>query len=244
LPHLPISRKDAGVQRMKNPRQAKGVRPRVLLADTEALIVEALRALLEGEFQIVGLVTDCSALFSECRRRKPDVVVLDGAMPGLRSLDVGRELAAAHPSARLVYLTNSSDPRATSEAARLGAVCYVLKSASAVDLKRAIRRAMSGRLQHMEVMTSRSESGGDPADDLTLRQREVLRLIAEGRSMKEVAHILHVTPRTVAFHKYNIMARLRVRSTAELVRFAVKHGELVPAVESRGRGSLRPSVQA
>ena len=208
--------------RKKSSRRARVAKVRVMLADSEALVVEAFRALLEREFDVLGTVTDWQSLVHECRSLKPDVVVLDVTVPSPSGQDPGRALLAACPSAKLVYLTNKKD-RVAAEALRFGAAGHVPRSADAGKLKSAIRSAMSGSLR-VGVLASLSDAEDDPGEHLTIRQKEVLQLIAEGRSMKEVAEILHVTARTVAFHKYNMMDRLQVKSTAELVQFAVKHG--------------------
>ena len=220
--------------RAKGHKKTKARKIRILLADPEALVLEAFAALLGQEFEVVGAVTDGRALLEECSLRKPDVIVLDIALSGL---EAASKLAASYPSANLVYLTTNPDPRGAAQVARLSAKGYVPKSAPAAELKEAIRCAARAQ-SSVEAMKpplpsqDRSSSG-----DLTHRQKEVLQLIAEGRSMKEVAHILHVTPRTVAFHKYNIMGRLRVRNTAELVHVAVKQGVLAEGL-SRSSGGI------
>jgi len=203
-------------------------RPRILLADDHVLLLEAFRALLEPEFEVVGAVTDGRALLADCARLRPDVAVLDIAMPLLNGLDAGRQLKAEHRSIRLIYLTMNTDPELAGEALRLGASGYVLKTSAASELKQAIHEALRGRsyitpLIAGDVVGALAQprpSGGE----LTVRQREVLQLLAEGRSMKEAAAILNVTPRTVAFHKYRMMEQLRVKSSAGLVQFAGKHG--------------------
>lgn len=216
------------MRRTKNHRRAKSPRVRLLLAGSEPLVSEAFRALLETEFDVLGTVTDGRSLVHACRKQKPDVVVFDVAMSTLNGLEAGRELLAACPSAKLVFLTNKTDPRLAAEALRLGAAGYVLKTAAPGELKSAIRTAANGR-SRTAALSSLLEIEDGSSDQLTARQKEVLQLIAEGRSMKEVAEILHVTPRTVAFHKYNMMDRLRVKSTAALVQFAVKNGVVGPA---------------
>lgn len=203
-------------------------RPRILLADDHAMVLEAFRALLEPEFDIVGTVTDGRALIGDCARLHPDVVVLDIAMPLLNGLDAGRRLKAERPSIKLIYLTMNPDPFFASEALRLGASGYVLKTSAASELKQAIQEA----LKHRSYITPLIAGDAVVAlinqqptrRELTTRQREVLQLLAEGRSMKEVAAILNVTPRTVAFHKYRMMEQLQVKSSAALVQFAVKNG--------------------
>jgi DNA-binding NarL/FixJ family response regulator len=202
-------------------------RPRILLADDHAMLLEALRALLEPEFEVVGMVTDGRALVAESARLTPDVVVLDIAMPLLNGLDAGRQVKTARRSVKLIYLTMSPEPALAAAALRLGASGYVLKSSAARELKQAIHEALKG-LSYItpliagEVVGSLMAPRGE--QELTMRQREVLQLLAEGRSMKEVGDILNVAPRTIAFHKYRMMEQLRLRSSAELIQFAVKQG--------------------
>jgi DNA-binding NarL/FixJ family response regulator len=203
-------------------------RPRILMADDHLMLLEAFKALLEPEFEVVGTVTDGRTLLEEFSRLHPDVVLVDVAMPLLNGLDAGRQLKAQRRSVKLIYLTMNPDPDVASEALRLGASGYLLKSSAAQELKQAIHEALRG-LSYITPLITREVVGSlierrtsRPA--LTTRQREVLQLLAEGRSMKEVAAILDVTPRTVAFHKYRMMEQLRLKTTAELVQFAVRQG--------------------
>jgi DNA-binding NarL/FixJ family response regulator len=208
-------------------RSATVSRPRLLLADGEALVLEAFGSLLRNEGKVVGMVTDGRSVLPECQRLQPDIVILDVAMPVLNGLDAGRLLREQCPSVNLIYLTMNADARVAAEAVRLGALGYVLKSGSSAELKLAIAAAAKGRPYITPVLADVVGSllGWTRAPlGLTARQREVLHLLAEGRSMKEVAQLLHVTPRTVAFHKYKMMGELRVKTTAELVHFAVKQG--------------------
>jgi DNA-binding NarL/FixJ family response regulator len=207
-------------------RKAMG-RPRILLADDHTILLDAFKALLESEFEVVGAVRDGRALLAECARFNPDVVVLDISMPLLNGLDAGRQIKSERRSVKLIYLTMNPEPRLAAEAFRLGASGYVLKSSAATELRQAIREALNGRsyitpLITGEVFGSLIEARETP--ELTIRQREVLQLLAEGHSMKEVGGILNVAPRTVAFHKYRMMEQLRLKTTAELIQFAVKQG--------------------
>ena len=203
-------------------------RPRILMADDHLLLLGAFKALLEPEFEVVGTVTDGRALLEECSRLHPDVVLLDVAMPLLNGLDAGRQLKAQRRSIKLIYLTMNPDPDLAGEALRLGAAGYLLKSSAAQELKQAIREALRGRSYITPLITSDVVSSlmepRPPRAELTPRQREVLQLLAEGKSMKEVAAILDLTPRTVAFHKYRMMEQLRLKTSAELVKFAVQQG--------------------
>ena len=202
--------------------------PRILIADDHALLLDAIKALLAPEFNVVGMVTDGRMLLEEFERLHPDVVVLDVAMPLLNGLDAGRQLKARRRSVKLVYLTMNPDPDLAGEALRLGASGYVLKTSAAHELKQAIQESLRGR-SYITPLITEAVVGSliEPRasrPELTIRQREVLQLLAEGKSMKEVAAILDVTPRTVAFHKYRMMEQLRLKTSAELVTFAVRQG--------------------
>jgi DNA-binding NarL/FixJ family response regulator len=202
-------------------------RPRILIADDHAMLLEAFKALLAPEFDVVGTVTDGRALVAECLRLHPDVAVVDISMPLLNGLDAARQLLADRRGLRLIMLTMNPDPEVASAALRLGAAGYVLKSSAASELIQAIREALVGRT-YITPLITRDVVGSllhsRPAPELTPRQREILQLLAEGRSMKEVGGILNVAPRTVAFHKYRMMEQLRIRTSAELVQFAMKQG--------------------
>jgi DNA-binding NarL/FixJ family response regulator len=202
-------------------------RPRILLADDHTLLLDAFKALLECEFDVVGAVTDGRALLTQCALLNPDVVVLDIAMPLLNGLDAGRQIKSERRSVKLIYLTMNPEPRLAAEALRLGASGYVLKSSAATELRQAIREALKGRSYITPLITGDvvgSLIEAREAPELTIRQREVLQLLAEGRSMKEVGDILNVAPRTVAFHKYRMMEQLRLKTSAELIQYAVKQG--------------------
>ncbi len=203
-------------------------RPRILMADDHLMLLDAFKALLEPDYDVVGTVTDGRALLEEFTRLNPDVVLLDVAMPLLNGLDAGRQLKAQRRSVKLIYLTMNPDPDLAGEALRLGASGYVLKSSAAQELKQAIQEALRGR-SYITPLITRDVVGSliqqrPERHELTVRQREVLQLLAEGKSMKEVAAILDLTPRTVAFHKYRMMEQLRVKTSAELVKFAVREG--------------------
>ena len=203
-------------------------RPRILMADDHLMLLEAFKALLEPDFDVVGTVTDGRTLLGEFSRLNPDVVLLDIAMPLLNGLDAGRQLKAQRRSVKLIYLTMNPDPDLAGEALRLGASGYVLKSSAAQELKQAIQEALRGR-SYITPLITRDVVGSliqqrATRPELTARQREVLQLLAEGKSMKEVGAILDLTPRTVAFHKYRMMEQLRLKTSAELVKFAVREG--------------------
>lgn len=203
--------------------------PRVLLADDHELLLGAFRKLLADDCEIVGQVSDGRALLAAVEQLKPDVVVLDIAMPVLNGLDAGRQIKSRWPAVKLVYLTMNEDPDLAAEAFRSGASGYLLKRSATSELVTAIREAMMGRTYVTPLITAgllesiMNGSGQPSGHQLTPRQREVLQLLAEGRSMKEVASLLEVTPRTVAFHKYQMMEQLGLKSTAELIQYAVRH---------------------
>jgi DNA-binding NarL/FixJ family response regulator len=204
-------------------------RPRVLLADDHVLLLGAFETLLASECEIVGTASDGRTLIEEAERLQPDVVVLDISMPLLNGLDAGREIKRRAPRIKLVFVTMNEDVDLAAAAYRIGASGYLLKRSAASELLLAIREAMTGRSYLTPLVTDGVVSSllraaeGKPSQELTPRQREVLQLLAEGRSMKQVASVLNVTPRTVAFHKYRMMEQLHITSTAELIQFALRH---------------------
>ena len=203
--------------------------PRVLLADDHTLLLGALEKLLSPECEIVGQATDGRTLVAEVDRLRPDIVVLDVAMPFLNGLEAGRQIKHAHRRTKLIFLTMQEDADIAAEAFRVGASAFLLKRCAASELLAAIRDVMLGRTYVTPLI-----AGGlvgslihaaeqKPTSEITPRQQEVLQLLAEGHSMKEVAAELHVTPRTVAFHKYQMMRQLKIKSSAELIQFAIRH---------------------
>lgn len=204
-------------------------RPRVLLADDHTLLLGALAKLLAEDCDIVDQVSDGRALVAAAEKHKPDLIVLDIAMPMLNGLEAARQIKQRVPNVKLVFLTMNEDPDLAAEAFRCGATGYLLKRSAASELATAIRETMQGRSYVTPLITEGLVGSLMNADahrgshELTPRQREVLQLLAEGHSMKDVATVLNLTPRTVAFHKYRIMEQLNVKSTAELIQYAVKH---------------------
>jgi DNA-binding NarL/FixJ family response regulator len=206
-------------------------RPRVLLADDHVLLLEAFRRLLEPEFEVVDSVSDGAQLVEAAVRLAPDVVVTDVSMPRMGGLEAARRLRGILPSARIVFLTVNEDAQLAAEAFRFGASGWVLKSSTATELVQAVRAALRRR-RYLTPLIAGGDidalpipaSGAPASEQLTPREREVLHLLAEGKAMKEVAAVLGITPRTVAFHKYRMMESLGIRSSAELVRFAVRSG--------------------
>ncbi len=210
------------------------MRRRVLLADDHTLLLEAFEKLLEPDFSVVGAVSDGRALLSAAAQLKPDVIVLDISMPLLNGLDAARQIKQTMPGVKLVFLTMNENPDLASEAFRVGASGYLLKTSAASELTKAIEEALCGRSYVTPLITrgmveSFIGRSGDQRDGakLTPRQREVLQLLAEGHSMKEAAKILDVTPRTVAFHKYRMMEQLHLKTNADLIQLAIREG-MVP----------------
>jgi len=204
--------------------------PRVLLADDHALLLGAFAKLLAADCEIVGQVADGRALVAAAEKLKPDVIVLDISMPILNGLEAGRQIKQRLRNVKLVFLTMNEDPDLAAEAFRAGASGYLLKRSAASELLTAIHEVMLGRSYVTPLITEglvgslmHSGPAQQAAHELTPRQREVLQLLAEGKSMKEVAAVLKLTPRTVAFHKYQMMDQLNIKSTAELIRYAVSH---------------------
>jgi DNA-binding NarL/FixJ family response regulator len=203
-------------------------KPRIIIADDHTLLVEAFEKLLAPECDVVSKVADGRALLVAVREHKPDIVILDLAMPLLNGLDAARQIKQMDPSIRLIFVTMNEDPDMAAEAFRAGGAAYLLKRSAGSELLTAIREAMKRRSYITPLVTegmlgslmhASTESG---ARQLTTRQREVLQLLAEGKSMKEVAAILNVTPRTVAFHKYRMMEQLKIKTTAELIQYAIR----------------------
>jgi DNA-binding NarL/FixJ family response regulator len=205
-------------------------RPRVILADDHTLLLEAFAKLLADECEVVDTVADGRALVESVARLKPDVIVADIAMPLLNGIDAARQIKQTQPDSRIIFLTMNEDPDLAAEAFRAGASGYLLKRSAASELQTAIREVMKHR-SYVTPLVTEGLMGSmlharDPrqgSEHLTVRQREVVQLVAEGRSMKEIGHILHIATRTVAFHKYRIMDQLNIKTTAELIQFAIKH---------------------
>ena len=203
--------------------------PRVLLADDHELVLGAFEKLLSSECEIVGRVSDGRALLGAAEKLRPDVIVLDIGMPLLNGLEAGRQVKQSLPNTKLVFVTMHEDADVAAEAFRGGASAYLLKRSAPSELMTAIREVVQGRSYVTPLVTEGlvgllmkvDERKHSP--ELTSRQREILQLLAEGRSMKEVAAELNITARTVAFHKYRMMEQLKITSSAELIQYAVKH---------------------
>jgi len=204
--------------------------PRVILADDHTLIAEALHRLIAPQFDVVATVADGRALLDSAASLKPDVVVVDIAMPLLNGLEAGRRLKQKMPGVKLIFLTMNEDPELAMEAMKSGASGYVLKQSAASELLHALQAALQGKsyvtpriARRMQESFIRNPQGRKHHESLTPRQKEVVHLLAEGKSMKEAADILRLAPRTVAFHKYRVMQDLGLKTNADLIRFAIKN---------------------
>ncbi len=214
------------------------MRCRVLLADDHTLLLEAFAKMLEHDYSVVGTVSDGRALLSAAAELMPDVIILDIAMPLLNGLDAARKLKKTMPKVKLIFLTMNEDPNVANEAFRAGASGYLLKTSALSELSKAIQEALGGRSYVTPLIAQDMEDSfiRQPADDrgipqLKPRQREVLQLLAEGRSMMETAKILNVTPRTVAYHKYRMMEELNLKNNADLIQLALRE-HIVPTKSS------------
>lgn len=207
------------------------MRARIFLADDHTLLLDAFSHLLEPKYEVVGTATDGRKMLKMVSKLEPDLVLMDIAMPNLNGFDAGEKLKKILPDVKLVFLTVNEESDMVAEAFRIGADGYLLKSSAASELFEAIdtvlnsKNYVSPKLAQDKVDLFIRNPGIQKAHgDLSLRQREVLQLLAEGHTMKKVAAILNITPRTVAFHKYQIMETLEVDTNSELIQYAVKHG--------------------
>jgi len=201
---------------------------RILLADDHALLLDALTRVLADDWTVVGQVADGNLLPAAVDALRPDIIVLDIAMPPVNGLSLGRQIKKLHPGVKLIFLTMNEDPDVAAEAFRAGASAYVLKRSAASELSTAIREVTRGAtyitpLVTRGVVKSLLSEDERATHGLTPRQRDVLPLIVQGHSMKKIAAELGMSPRTVAFHKYQMMAQLEIKSTAELIQYAVKN---------------------
>jgi DNA-binding NarL/FixJ family response regulator len=205
--------------------------PRILIADDHMLVAEACKKLLESDYEVVGTVSDGRSLVRAAAELRPHLIIVDVSMPLLNGLDAGQQIKELIPSVKLVFLTMNHDADLAAEAFRRGASGYLLKTCAAPELAIAVREVLRGKSylspmiakDTVDFLLRQDKRLVDEANKLTERQREVLQLLAEGKCMKEVAGVLNLTARTVAFHKYRIMDVLNAKSNAELVQYAVRH---------------------
>jgi DNA-binding NarL/FixJ family response regulator len=206
-------------------------KPRILLADDHVLVAEALRGMLASVYDVVGTVSDGRSLLDAAMTLKPDLIVVDIGMPQLNGLDATRQIKRLLPNVKVIVLTMNEENGLVVEAFRAGAMGYLLKHSAPKELLQAIEEVLKGasylspRITSGAVAAMLRSSVVKPQEacELTPRQREVIQLLAEGRSMKEIADVLTISLRTVAAHKYRVMEQLEIRTNAELYRYAVKH---------------------
>ena len=205
--------------------------PRILIADDHTLVAEACKKLLDNDYEVVGTVGDGRSLVRAAVELRPHLIIIDVSMPLLNGLDAGQQIKELMPGVKLVYLTMNHDVDLAAEAFRRGASGYLLKTCAATELSIAVREVLRGKSylspmiakDTVDFLLRQDKTLVEEGQKLTERQREVLQLLAEGKAMKEVAGVLNLTPRTVAFHKYRIMEVLNVKSNAELVQYAIRH---------------------
>ena len=205
-------------------------RPRLLLVDDHQLLVEGLRKILEPEYEIVGTLGSGHELVATAESLRPDVILLDISMPLLNGFDAARQLKQRGVAAKLIFITMHEDPDYVREALRVGANGYLLKRAAADELLHALQRVLQDDVYVTPLIKVEltKDGSGLATGELTGRQRQVLQLIAEGHAGKSIASLLSISPKTVEYHKASIMKQLGLRTTAELTRYALKHGLVAP----------------
>jgi DNA-binding NarL/FixJ family response regulator len=221
------------------------LRPRILLADDHTLLLDGIRALLEPEFELAGCVEDGQALLSAALEARPDVILLDISMPLLNGIDAAHQLRKVLPSTKVIFVTMHADAGYVREAFRAGAAGYVPKRSAATELLTAVREVLKGNHYVSPLVTRNvvdlfltvSKDDGRQTDRLTTRQREVLQLVAEGRSRKEIAGVLNISVKTVEFHKTILMRELSLRTVADFTLYAITHGIITAST------SVRPEPQ-
>jgi DNA-binding NarL/FixJ family response regulator len=210
-------------------------RTKILLADDHKIMLDGLKTLLEPEFEVVGMVEDGHALVSAVKELCPEVIVVDISMPLLNGIEAVHQIKKIDPYVKVVFLTMHPDVTIAMRAFDVGASGYVLKHSASAELLTAIHEVMKGRMYVTPLIAGellqlrKKESPRQPDDkaQLTQRQREILQLLAEGYSAKEIANILDISPRTVEVHKYNLMSKLNVKTTAALIKYAMKNSLII-----------------
>ncbi len=208
---------------------------RILLGDDHALILDGLRASLQTQYEVVGLATDGRALIEAAERLKPDLIITDISMPLLNGFEAARHIKKTVPSAKVIFLSQHLNPAYLKQALKLGASGYVLKSGATEELHKAITAILRGQTYITSAfgddvlarLWTRDGEVSNESDELTERQREILQLIVEGRGNKEIADVLHLSVKTIEFHRARIMIKLGVRTVAELTKVALQQG-LIP----------------
>jgi DNA-binding NarL/FixJ family response regulator len=207
-------------------------KPRILLADDHALVLEGFRRILEGQYELVGTVGDGRVLLEAAKTVQPDIVILDVSMPVLNGIDAAAQLKKICPKAKIIVVTMHADTDYVRAAFEAGASAYVLKGSAVDELEQAIRAVLAGHSyitplitkDLVDIFLSKGSEQSGSADRLTTRQREVLQLLAEGWTAKEIANELHISARTVEFHKGQIMDHLNLQTSADLIKYALTHG--------------------
>jgi len=207
-------------------------RPTIVLADDHRIVAEGLKSILAGHFELLGVVADGQQMVDAARRLRPDAIVADVTMPVLNGIEALETLRRERLDIPVVFLTMHRDVEYAFRALEAGAAGYVLKHAAPEELVQAVRTALDGGTfvspalagELFQASRARARERDEPSVVLSLRQREILRLLAEGGSAKEIARVLDISPRTVEFHKYKLMETLGLKSTAELIQFAIKRG--------------------
>jgi len=208
----------------------------VLLADDHAIVVEGLRRVLDPEFEVVGVAADGRVMVKAARKLKPDLIVADVSMPRLNGIEAARQIRKTDPKVKIIFLSMHPDVVYVSEALQAGGSAYVLKSSAGFEILAAIREVLQGRAyvtpsidkSSLEAQIKRDQRARQTLHRLSPRQREVLQLVAEGQSSKQIAEILRISPRTAEFHRYRAMESLGLHTLAELVQYAIKHGMVAP----------------
>src|SRR5262245_29025155 len=209
-------------------------RPRVLLGDDHTLVLDGYRKLLEDQCEIVGVAEDGRTLLRMAQDLDPDIITLDISMPQLNGVDAAKKLKKLLPRTKLIFVTMHADPAYVNEAFKAGASGYLLKRSAGSELRQAVQSVMEGQCYVTPLvakgLVQSVITGGKPAalqdKSLTPCQREVLQLVAEGMTVKEIASTLNLSPKTVEFHKSQIMTQLDLHTTAELTKYALVHGLL------------------
>ena len=212
-------------------------KPRVLLADDHSLVLEGFRRILDDQCDLVGMVEDGRALLEAAQRVQPDIVILDVSMPLLNGIDAATQLKKSHPSIKVIFVTMHADADYVRSAFEAGASGYLLKRSAVDELEQAIRAVWAGHTYItpliakglLDVLMTIGPGQKKKKKTLTFRQREVLQLLAEGRTVKDIAIRLKISTRTVEFHKAQIMEQLNLRTTAELIKYALTHGIVAPS---------------
>jgi DNA-binding NarL/FixJ family response regulator len=214
-------------------------RPRFLIADDHSIFAEALKAFLERTYAVVGVVADGRALVEAARSLKPEVIVVDVGMPVLNGLDAARRIKGDNPNIKFIFLTMQADPNLAAAALELGPIAFVLKHATGTELLKAIDHVLHGKpylspqMRANDWVTTKARARQFDKE-LSHRQREIVQLYAEGRSIKEIAGVLNLSEKTIEFHKHHIIEAFHLKSNAGLILYALKNGLVFTDPEPSG----------